>query len=453
MSKYHTSGGHPLPVFTIFNAIAIIVGIVVGIGIFRLPPLVAQNAGNEWQFLLFWVAGGAVSILGALCYAELAASHPDAGGEYHFLHRAFGPSVGFLFSWGRMTVIQTGSIALAAFILGDYATLLLDLGPYSSQIYAGLTVLLLTGLNIWGTLPSKSVQNVMTGIIVLLLLVIGGLGLFSGSATGGFASSNLPPMEGSAGMAMILVLLTYGGWNEAAYLSAEIKDVRHNMVRVLVLGLGLITFLYLIINIAYLDMLGLEGLRNSQTVGADLTQMLLGAQGALIISIIVIFTASSTANATIITGARTNYALGRDFSFFKFLGKWSDSNNTPTNALLIQGAIALLLVFFGTFAQESISAMVDYTAPVFWFFLMLTGISLFVLRHRYPDAERPFEVPLYPFIPLLFVATTIYMLYSSLTFTGIGSLVGVGILLVGVPVLVWGRHSSNSSHESRSTVE
>ncbi len=209
----------------------------------------------------------------------------------------------------------------------------------------------------------------------------------------------------------------------------------------------------MIINIAYLDILGFETLRNSETVGADLTQMLLGPKGALIISIIVIFTASSTANATIITGARTNYALGRDFPFIKFLGRWSESNNTPTNALLIQGAIALLLVFFGTFAQESISAMVDYTAPVFWFFLMLTGISLFVLRHRYPDAERPFEVPLYPVIPILFVATTIYMLYSSLTFTGVGALVGVGILLVGLPVLLLGRYNSKEPRDSRSTIE
>ncbi len=441
MNDQKLSGGRPLPIFSIFNAIAIIVGIVVGIGIFRLPPLVAQNAGSAWEFLLFWIAGGIVSILGALCYAELAAAHPDAGGEYHFLHRAFGPSLGFLFSWGRMTVIQTGSIALAAFILGDYASLLLDLGPYSSPIYAGITVCLLTMLNIWGTHPSKRTQNVLTGTIIVLLMVVAVLSFLKDSTTAPlFAPGNPPSSSGSAGMAMIFVLLTYGGWNEAAYLSAELKNVRQNMVRVLVLGLSLITLLYVLINIAYLDVLGFETLRNAETVGADLTEYLVGSGGAIFMAVIVIITASSTANATIITGARTNYALGRDFQFIGFLGQWSKRNNTPINALLIQGAIALLLVIFGAFTKESITTMVDYTAPVFWFFLMLTGMALFIFRYRYPDGSRPFKVPLYPVIPVLFVATTVFMLYSSLTFTGIGALFGVGILLVGVPVLIWGRN-------------
>ena len=440
MNTPERSGGRPLPIFSVFNAIAIIVGIVVGIGIFRLPPLVAQNASSAWEFLLFWIAGGIVSILGALCYAELAAANPDAGGEYHFLHRAFGPSLGFLFSWGRMTVIQTGSIALAAFILGDYASLLLDLGPYSSAIYAGITVCMLTTLNVWGTHPSKHTQNVLTGAIILLLMAVAVLSFLKDSTSAPLlASGNPTSTSGSAGMAMIFVLLTYGGWNEAAYLSAELKDVRQNMVRVLVLGLSLITVLYLLINIAYLNVLGFETLRQAETVGADLTEYLVGSGGAIFMAIIVILTASSTANATIITGARTNYALGRDFQFIGILGRWSKRNNTPTNALLVQGAIALLLVIFGAFTKESITTMVDYTAPVFWFFLMLTGIALFVFRRRYPESSRPFKVPFYPVIPALFVATTMFMLYSSLTFTGIGALFGVGILLVGVPVLIWGR--------------
>lgn len=434
--------GQPIPIFGSFSAIAVVVGIVVGIGIFRLPPLVAENADTAWQFIGFWVAGGIISILGALCYSELAALKPDAGGEYHFLSEAYGPSIGFLFSWGRMTVIQTGSIALAAFILGDYATILYNLGPYSSAIYAGITVILLTGLNLWGTGPSRRVQNVMATFIVLLLVAISIFSLLSEPTTAAAApEAPLSSGGGSAGMAMIFVLLTYGGWNEAVYLSAELQDVKRNMVKVLVWGICIITCIYLLINLAYLHVLGLENLRASETVGATLTGELLGNKGAIFVAIIVITAALSTTNATIITGARTNYAFGRDFSLLGFLGDWDPVHNTPANALLLQGGIALLLVIIGGFTKQAITTMVDYTAPVFWFFIMLTTISLFIFRSRQNKEDIPFKVPFYPVTPILFCVATLYMLYSSLTFTGFGALLGVGILLVGIPFLLLARRN------------
>ncbi|MDX1639906.1 MAG: amino acid permease, partial [Balneolaceae bacterium] len=436
-----TEGGRPQPVFSNLNAVAVIVGIVIGIGIFRLPPLVAANAGNEWEFIGFWIAGGLVSLIGALCYAELASAYPDAGGEYYLLSKAYGSSLGFLFSWGRMTVIQTGTIALAGFILGDYASRLLDLGEYSSAIYAALTVVGLTGLNLWGTSPSKRTQNVVTGAIVFILLFMA-LGSILGTELYGFGSASPSGTGGSVGSAMIFVLLTYGGWNEAAYLSGELKDVRKNMMKVLIVGIGVITLIYVLVNYAYLHVLGLEGLRQSEAVGADLTAYFLGTKGALLLSALVIITALSTANATIITGARTNYALGRDFSILGFLGRWSEKNNTPVNALLVQGAIAMLLVVVGALTKQSVTTMVDYTAPVFWFFLLLTGISLFIFRYRNPDTALPFSVPLYPVTPILFVLTCGYMLYSSLVFTGVGALLGVGILLTGIPVLLWAKKKS-----------
>ncbi|MDX1618123.1 MAG: amino acid permease [Balneolaceae bacterium] len=439
-----SSTGRPQPIFTKLNAVAVIVGIVIGIGIFRLPPIVASNAASGAEFIGFWVAGGIISLIGALCYAELATTYPDAGGEYHFLTKAYGRSVGFLFSWGRMTVIQTGSIALAGFILGDYATLLLDLGPYSSSIYAALTVLALTGLNIWGTNPSKKTQNVVTGAIVVVLLSLSIGSIFGGSGTD-LAELSLPESSGSVGAAMIFVLLTYGGWNEASYLSGELMEVRKNMIRVLVIGIGVISLIYVLVNYAYLQVLGLEGLQNSEAVGADLTAHFLGEEGVILLSLLVIVTALSTANATIITGARTNYALGRDFSFLGFLGKWNQQQNTPQNALLVQGAIALGLVALGAVTKQSITTMVDYTAPVFWFFLLLVGISLFVFRSRHPEAERSYKVPFYPVTPILFILTALYLLYSSLTYTGIGALLGVGILLTGIPVLLWGRWNSRRS--------
>lgn len=435
-----SDSGTPLKIFSSLSAIAVIVGIVVGIGIFRLPSIVAQNSGSELQYIGFWVAGGLISIIGALCYAEIATKKPDAGGEYFFLTEAYGTTVGFLFSWGRMTVIQTGSIALAGFILGDYATTIYDLGTYSSAIYAGITVIGLTGLNIWGTHPAKNAQNAMTFLIVSILVICG----VAGFLTGGEISVQKPSSNltnSSAGAAMIFVLLTYGGWNEGVYLSAELKDVRKNMSRVLLIGLTIITIIYVLINSAYLQVLGLEQLRASETIGVDLTNSIFGTEGAYIMAVIVIISALSTANATIITGARTNYALGRDFNALKWIGKWNSNYNSPINALLVQGIISLGLVFLGAFTKEAVSTMVDYTAPVFWLFILLTTITLFLFRRSEESSSDTFKVPLYPLTPILFIVCCFYLLYSSVMFTGWGAMVGIGILAIGLPVYYWAQNT------------
>lgn len=429
----NTDQGRPLPTFSNLSAVAVVIGIVVGIGIFRLPSMVAQNASSELHYLGFWLAGGIISIIGALCYAELASSRPDAGGEYHFLSEAYGPTIGFLFSWGRMSVIQTGAIALTAFILGDYASTIYHLGPHSSSMYAGLTIISLTGLNIWGTHPSKNTQSVLTSLIVAVLVIAGITGLIHEPSEP--VAANSGDVTSSAGAAMIFVLLTYGGWNEGVYLSAEIKDVRKNIIRVLLISLATITLLYLLINTAYVHILGLETLRNSDIIGVELSNRLIGSGGALAMALMVIISALSTANATIITGARTNYALGRDFSLLRFLGRWNHSANAPINALLLQGAIALGLVILGSFTQEAVSTMVDYTAPVFWFFILLTTGSLFIFRKNTNNSEESsFSVPLYPFTPLIFMLICLYLLYSSVVFTGTGALFGIGILLLGLPL-------------------
>lgn len=430
----------PKKIFSTFSAVAVIIGIVVGIGIFRLPSIVAQNSASEWHYIAYWLAGGFISITGALCYAELASKYPDAGGEYHFLTKAYGPGVGFLFSWGRMTVIQTGSIALAAFILGDYATLIYDFGSHSPAIYAGLTVILLTALNIMGTSPAKNVQTVMTGTIFAILVGAGILGLLSGMEFTSAESSLDPDSETSLGGAMIFVLLTYGGWTEGVYLSAEIKDVRKKMITILVVGLSAITFAYVLINGAYLHVLGLEQLSSSETIGVDLIDKLIGTKSSLIMAVIVIVSALSTANATIITGARTNYALGRDFKLLNPLGKWNKTYNAPINALLLQGGIAFFLVLLGAVTQQAVETMVDYTAPVFWFFILLTTTTLFIFRNRsLNDKDTGFDVPFYPFTPILFILACLYLLYSSIMFTGSGSLLGIAILAVGLPIYFWAK--------------
>jgi APA family basic amino acid/polyamine antiporter len=411
--------------------VAMIVGVVVGTGIFRLPSFVAGNVDTPNAFLLLWVAGGVASFIGALVYAELVSSFPSAGGDYHFLMRAYGRPVAFLFAWARMTVMQTGSIALVALVFGDYATQLLPLGAYSSGIYAAGAVVVLTALNVIGTWQGKTAQNLLSLAIVSAMVVAFAASVAHPGVAPAASTGTL-----SIGGAMILVLLTYGGWNEAAYLYGEIRDVRRNMVRALMLGIGVVTVLYVGINYAYVKVVGLDGLRSSEAIGADLTRATLGDAGAFVLIVLVVGAALSTVNATIFTGARTNFALGRDFSLFRVLGSWKRDGETPANALLLQAVIALALVVGASVTRSGIQAMVDYTAPVFWLFFLLTGISLFVLRGRTPEAAQPFRVPLYPITPLLFCAICAYMLYSSVTFTGVGALYGMAIVAAGLPVLL-----------------
>ncbi|HEU4596935.1 MAG TPA: amino acid permease, partial [Pyrinomonadaceae bacterium] len=205
------------------------------------------------------------------------------------------------------------------------------------------------------------------------------------------------------------------------------------------------TALYMLVNWAYLRGLRLGGVAGSEAVAADLMRRAAGDAGAQFVSLLVAVSALTSANATIITGARTNYALGRDFRLFDFLGRWHERANTPTNALLVQGALALVLVLAAALAREGFGALVEYTAPVFWLFFFLTGLSLIVLRFKEPEAERPFRVPLYPLTPLLFCAACAYMLQASLAYTGAGALAGVAVLLAGVPVLLLARRRQQAA--------
>jgi amino acid transporter len=439
------SSGAPKPVVTPIDAVGLVVGIVVGAGIFRSPSLVASNAGSEGMFLFAWVLGGVISLIGALVYAEFTTTYPHAGGDYHYLSRAFGQRLSFLFGWARMSVIQTGSIAFLLFVFGDYASRLLPLGEYSSPIYAALAVVALSALNMAGVRQGTATQNLLTSIEVFGVILVIAAGL---AAAGPPTPAPEAPVSGAGssafGLMMVFVLLTYGGWNEAAYVSAELRDVRRNMVRVLFLSILTVTVLYVLINFAYLRALGLAGTAGSDLVAADVMARAFGEGSAGLISILVAISALTSANATVFTGGRSSYAFGRDYPSFGLLGRWSGRTGTPVNALLVQGVIALALLVLGAFTRRGFETIVEYTAPVFWFFFLTTGLALFVLRRKEPHQERPFRVPLYPITPILFCLTSTYLLYSSLAYTGIGALVGVAVLAVGALLLLLVRPASST---------
>jgi basic amino acid/polyamine antiporter, APA family len=422
----------PRPFISLMDAIALIVGLVIGAGIFETPALVAANTGSVRGVIEIWIIGGVISLLGALCYAELATAYPHVGGNYYYLKRAFGQSIAGLFAWARMTVIQTGSIALLAFVFGDYTSQLFSLGQYSSAIYAAVIVVSLTVLNIIGLQESKRFQNAMAIALLLGLLLV----ILCGLGAAPTATVSVPfNSERSWGLALVFVLLSYGGWNEAAYISAEIKHPQRNIVRSLLWSIGIITGVYLLINLAYLQGLGLTGMANSTAVAADLMRQSLGEPGAAFVSVLVGVATLGSINASIFTGARTSFALGQDIPLFRFLGHWYPQPSSPTIAYLLQGAIALALVGLGTLTRKGFETMVDYTAPIFWFFFLLSTLSLIILRIREPGHPRPFSVPFYPVIPLLFCIACAYLLYSSLVYTGLGAIVGVMVVLAGIPLV------------------
>lgn len=430
--------GAPRASLSIVDGALMMVGVIIGIGIFKTPQIVALNVSSDAWFIAAWALGGLGTLIGALVYAELAAAYPSTGGEYHFLSQAYGRGVGFLFAWARTTVIQTGAIAAICFVLGDYAQQIYSLGTYGSAIYGAAGLLLLTLVNLAGTYESKTAQNVLTVLEATALAAIALVGFIYG----GGAAPAAPAGElslGAFGLAMVLILLTYGGWNEAAYISADLKNVKRDMVRILLIGTAIVTFLYVLINFAYLNVLGLDGLRKSDAVAATVMRTAFGPSGAIILSIIVICAAASTINASIFTGARLYHALGQDLALER-LRIWDVKGNNPRNAIIVQSAIAFVLIVFGALSQDGFLGMVLYTSPVFWFFILLVGIGLMVLRQTDPNRERPFRVPFYPLTPILFCLMCGYLLYSSLDYaaskdSSIFGWVGIGVLLLGVPLM------------------
>ncbi len=433
-------GAGPTQVLSLGDATAIIVGLIIGAGIFGTPAIVAGAVQSPGLMIAAWVAGGVFSIVGALCYAELATAYPSAGGEYHFLMRAYGRSLAFLYGWARMTVIVAGSIAVFAYLFGDYFSRVVSLGQHSSALWAGIIVVVLTAVNYAGIREGKATQDLFTFLEAGGLVIIAAAGLvFAPEAppAPSAAAGGEPWYIGAGiGSAMVFVLFTYGGWNDAAYISAEVRDPKRNMARALLYSIGLITLLYVLVNLAYSKGLGFDAMARSDAVAADLLKRVWGTGGEKLISVLIAISAITSVNGSMIVGARSNYALGRDWPMMRWLGHWDGASGSPRNAMLAQGVIAFALVVLGAIQSAGFKGLVEYSLPVFWGFFMLVGIAIFVLRIKEPDAPRPFRVPFYPVTPAIFVASCAYLLYASLAYHRAHALVGLGVLAVGAVILL-----------------
>jgi amino acid transporter len=438
-SADHDAASGPRRHLAVGHALLMTLGMIITTDILKTAPTVAQNVGPA-HFYLLWVAGGLLSMIGALCFAEMATAFPHPGGDYHFLRSAYGARAGFVFAWSRFAVMHTGWIALSAFLFADHLTTLLPLGAHASGLVAAALIVVLAGVNLVGVRFSFLTQ---AGLVTLL--TIGFIGIV---AAGGWLAWRgveaavtvaAPPTGGVAGFsaAMIYVFLAFGGWSDAATLSAEIRDSRRGMFVALLGSLAALLLIYLAVNWAFVRGLGFAGLAASEAPAVELLRLAFGPAGAALIVFVVGIAAVSSIHSTLIVGARTTYAAARDVPALQRLGRWDDSRGVPARAVLAETGVALLLVLFGSFTQSGFNAMVEYMTPVYWCFLALSSLALIVLRIRQPDVPRPVKVPLYPLLPLLFCAVCLYMLYSSLVYVGYGALLGLGVLFVGVALLVW----------------
>lgn len=486
----------------VWDAIAIIVGIVIGASIFKVPWLIFANVPNPWMGLGVWVFGGLLALIGALCYAELATTYPRSGGDYEYLRKAFGSAVAFLFGWGQLVVVIPASVGAMAYVFAEFATQVLDLtrfwdpGVGSQFMYAILAVVVITVLNVVGVTLGKTTQNVLSvaKLLGLASLVVAACvvlftkedPLVASTSTVGLLASPLgqgpvlgaatlypwridvpapwPKLESSGlgwgGLAMILVLYAFGGWNDAAFVAAEVRDRKRNLPRALVLGVAAITLVYVLVNLAYILGLGFENANKYGSLPAVLMFKAFGKTGLVAISVIVMVSALGAVNGLIFTGSRVYATLGADHRLFGILGSWNRLLGTPVWALLLQMVICIgfiiaisskighdavntVLLRTGLVYQppewdpdKGFDSLFAHSAPVFWIFFLLTGLSLFKLREKNPDRERPFSVPWYPLTPVIFCTMCMYMLYQSVIYVQWRSLVCIGLVLLGLP-LFW----------------
>jgi basic amino acid/polyamine antiporter, APA family len=438
------------PALGLTDAIAIIIGIVIGAGIYETAPLVLANVSSPLLAFGVWALGGVLSLVGAVCYAELASAYPHSGGDYVYLSRAFGRATGFLFGWAQLTVILTGSIGMMAYVFADYARAAWGPSAPSTAVLAISSVVLLTLLNIVSVNSGRRTQNVLTALKVIGIssIVIAGLAVGDGVKLS-------PPRtgEGSLGLAMIFVLYTFGGWNDAAFVASEVKSPERNLPRALVFGTLLITAIYLIVNAAFIWGLGFDRARASDAIAADLLSEVIGPMGGRVMAVIVMVSALGALSGLIFTGARLFAKVGGDHGALAACGVWHPRLGVPLAALLAQATIAIVLILaLGTAAGRALigaavgalglaepawaghggfDTLLRATAPVFWGFFLMTGLSLFVLRVRDPDTPRPFRVPAYPWVPLLFCATCAYMVQAAVLYAGSLTLVGLAPLALG----------------------
>ncbi|MES2766761.1 MAG: amino acid permease [Bacteroidota bacterium] len=478
-TENRTSGGL-IPTLGFFTTVSIVVGAVIGSGIFKKPSLMAQQLGSPELMIGIWVLAGVLTLFGALTNAEVAGMISATGGQYIYFQKMYGNFVAYLYGWAVFAVIQTGSIASITYVFSEYSQHFWTLFKFAPDVeksivvhipYIGnifplqnfgvklLTIAVIWGLTIVNYLGVRFggiIQNIFTVLKVAAMLALIALSFTIGSGSTANFFTDSTSVAPQATLALIVAALSgafwaYDGWNNITYIAGEIKDPQRNIPRALVVGTLIIITVYVLINLAYLYILPIDTIAASTLVATDTALKVIGGFGAAFITAAVMVSTFGTANGTIMASARVYFAMAREKMFFKSIGTVQHQFKTPGNALLLQAVWTSVLVLSGTF-----DTLTDMLIFVSWIFYALGAIGVFVLRKKMPDAERPYKVWGYPFIPAIFIAVAIMFvlltLYGDITAYRegkseiINSLFGLLLVGIGIPLyLYFARKSKNEA--------
>ncbi len=434
------------------TAVAVVIGTVIGSGIFLVPQKIAFTLGDVGWIIAVWIFGGLLSLAGALTNAEIAGMIPAAGGQYVYFREIYGDFPAFLYGWTTFIVYQTGSIAAIAVAFAEYLGFFFP-GLSALSINFGLFVmpqvgvklvaigakLFVMGINYLGVQFGGFVQQLFTG---LKILAIAGI-VFACFAFGTHAKHLYTPFFSTGsfhgtsllsafGIALVAVLWAYDGWNSVTYLAGEVKDAQRNIPIALVAGTVVIIVIYVLANLAYMYVLPVSQIAHSQLVASDAMSQFFGRNGAALIAVAVMISTFGTVNATTMTTARVYFAMAKDKLFFKGISRVHPKYKTPHVSLVVQGIWASLLTLTGTYDQ-----LFTYVIFAAWLFYALGTFGIFVLRKKRPDAPRPYKTIGYPFVPIVFVIVAMWFVYNTVVTDPRDSLIGLGLVMLGIPAYIY----------------
>ena len=464
----------------------LVVGGVIGSGIFRKPGVMAGQLGSPEWLMLAWILAGAITLIGALTNAEIAAMIPETGGQYVFFRRIYGNFFAYLYGWAVFSVIQTGSIAAVAYVFAEYSTrffplpadpsalsgwvislpLLGQFAPFKDfwiKVVAGLLIVGLTAVNYLGVKLGALVQNIFTiaKVSAMGLLFLAAFLFSSGGSTAHYTldSTTVQPTNwlalGAFAAALQGAFWAYDGWNKVPYIAGEIQNPQRNLPRALFWGMSAVTVIYLLMNMAYLYVLPVDEMMKSRLVAADVAERCFSGGGKWIAAAVMLSTFGA-ANAIILATARVFFSMARHDAFPRSLGIIHPRFSTPARSLVVQGFWSVLLLFSGTF-----DLLTDMLIFVAWVFYAAGAVGLFILRRREPNTPRPYRVPGYPWLPAIFVLFAICFVvltfwndvqaYSMAKAAGkpalIPSLLGLGLVFLGAPFYFLFRKSPRSTND------
>ena len=428
-------------VLSLLDATMINAGGIIGSGIFMVPATVAMFTGSASLFFMVWIAGGIVSLFGALSVAELGAAMPRAGGQYVYLSEAYGPVWGYLYGWSAVAVINTASIAAVGVAFSEYLRFFFPITDINIKGIAVATIVLLTIINILDVKSGARFQNVFTisklgaifGIIILGLVMEGGS---NQNLSPFFSDQSFTELVGPLGLAMVSVLWTFDGWIFITYVAGEVKNPGRNIPLSLIFCMLIVVTIYLLLNYVLIYTLGFTGMNGSDLVVSDAASVFLGNKGAAIVTLIILISLIGANNGFVLTSARINYAMAKDKLFFYQASQIHPRFKSPANALIIQCVWASLLTFTGTFNQ-----LITYIIFASWIFYGMSAGAVIILRNKKPDMERPYKTPVYPWIPIIFILFAIFLTINTIIEAPRDAAIGAGIILAGLPMYYYWKNN------------